>query len=238
MSTTLLVAGIALALGGLIQGVVGFGLALVATPVLALLEPGLLPAALLLVTMVHTGLAVLREHEHVDWTGVGWAMLGRLPGTVVGVLIVDSLPQRAFSVVVGTVVLAFTVLSVLSWRPRPTPRALTTAGLVSGAFGTAMAIGGPPVALLYQHESGARIRSTMSAFFLVGGLVSVLALAVTGHLDGDDAVSAALLAPFLLVGFALSGPARGLVTGGRIRYAVVGLAGLSALVLIGRSLLG
>jgi uncharacterized protein len=135
-------------------------------------------------------------------------------------------------------VLGFTVLSTISWHPRPTPPALATAGVVSGAFGTAMAIGGPPVALLYQHEHGARIRSTLSAYFMLGTVLSVAGLAMAGHLHVRDAIPAALLVPFLLAGFALSGPARRLVDGGRIRYAVLGFAGLSALVLIGRSLLG
>ncbi|HET9143653.1 sulfite exporter TauE/SafE family protein [Actinophytocola sp.] len=238
MSSTLLIAGLVLTLGGIVQGVIGFGLALVAAPVLALIAPELLPAPLLLAVLVHTVLTMVREREHVDWHGVGWAMVGRLPGTAAGILVVDALPQRAFFVVVGGGVLAFTALSMLSWRPRPTPQALVTAGVVSGAFGTAMAIGGPPVALLYQHEHGARIRSTLSAYFLLGALVSVAGLTMAGHLDGRDAASAAVLVPFLLAGFALSGPARRLVAGGRIRYAVVGLAGLSALALIGRSLFG
>ncbi|HEV2779339.1 MAG TPA: sulfite exporter TauE/SafE family protein [Actinophytocola sp.] len=238
MTVTLLIAGVVLALGGLVQGTVGFGMALVAVPVLALVEPSLLPGPMLLVGTVHTVLTLWREHGHVDWRGVGWATLGRLPGTVVGVLVVDSLPQRGFLTVVGLGVLAFTVLSVVSWHPRPTPGALTTAGVVSGAFGTSMAIGGPPVVLLYQHEDGARIRATMAAYFTIGAPISAVGLAVAGHLDGRDARAAAILAPFLLVGFALSGPARRLVEGGRIRWAVLGFAALSALVLIGRSLLG
>jgi uncharacterized membrane protein YfcA len=238
LSTTLLIAGLVLALGGVVQGMVGFGIALIGVPIVALLQPDLVPGPMLLVATVHTVLSVLREHAHVDWRGVGWAMVGRVPGTAIGVLVVDALPQRAFFIAVGLGVLSFTVLSLSSWRPRPTPPALTTAGLVSGAFGTAMAIGGPPVALLYQHEQGARIRSTLAAYFMIGSLLSAAALAMSGHLDGHDVGSAALLAPFLVVGFALSGPARRLVDGGRIRYAVLFIAGGSALVLITRSLLG
>jgi uncharacterized membrane protein YfcA len=234
---TVLIAGLVLMLGGLVQGIVGFGLALVAVPVLALVEPGLVPGPMLLIGTAHTVLAMMREHAHVDWRGVGWAILGRLPGTVVGVLIVDSLPQRGFFVVVGLGVLAFTVLSMISWHPRPTPRSLTTAGFVGGAFGTAMAIGGPPVALLYQHERGERIRSTLAAYFLLGALVSAAGLAAGGHLGGRELRDAAVLVPFLVAGFALSGPARRLVAGGRVRYAVLGVAAMSALVLIGRSLL-
>ncbi len=60
---------------------------------------------------------------------------------------------------------------------------------------------------------------------------------MVGRLGGHEFALAGLLAPFVLVGFALSGPARRLVDGGRIRYAVLALAGASALMLIGRSLL-
>jgi uncharacterized protein len=238
VSVTLLVAGSVLALGGLIQGTVGFGLALVAVPVLALVDPALLPGPLLVVTTLHTVLSVVREHEHVDWRGVGWAMVGRLPGTVLGVLVVDALPQRQFSILVGAGVLAFTVLSVIRWHPRPTAPALSTAGFVSGAFGTAMAIGGPPVALLYQHEQGARIRSTLAAYFMIGSFVSVVALAIGGHLEGRHVLSAAALLPFLVVGFALSGPARRLIDRGFIRPAVLIFAAASAGLLIVRSLIG
>jgi uncharacterized membrane protein YfcA len=235
---TMLIAGVVLAFGGLVQGMVGFGMALVAVPMLALVDPGLVPGPLLLITSVHTVLSVVREHEHVDWRGVGWAMLGRIPGTAVGVLIVDSLAQRHFLIVVGVGVLAFTVLSVISWHPRPTPPALSTAGVVGGVFGTAMAIGGPPMALLYQHEKGARIRSTLGAYLMFGSITSVATLAGFGHLSGGHALTAAALLPFMVAGFALSGPARKLVDRGFIRPAVLVFAAGTAVVLILRSLLG
>ncbi len=238
MSTSLLIAGLMLALGAVVQGMVGFGLTLVAIPVVAMVQPELLPGPILLAASAHPILSVLREHEHVDWRGVRWAALGRLPGTAIGVLVVDTLAPGAFFVAVGSGILAITLVSMTSWRPRRTPQALTAAGLVSGALGTAMATGGPPLALLYQHEHGARIRATLAAFFVIGSTLSAGSLAAAGHLGVQDVRSAAMLVPFLTVGFALSGPARRLVDGGRIRYAVLGFATVSSLVLIARSLLG
>jgi uncharacterized membrane protein YfcA len=237
MTTTLLVAGFVLAFGALVQGMVGIGVAIVSVPVVALVQPELVPGPLILVTQILTGLTLAREFHDVDWRGVCWAMAGRLPGTVIGVVIVDSLPQKQFLLVVGTGVLIFTVLSMISWQPEPTVPALATAGLVSGAFGTAMAIGGPPVALLYQRDTGARIRSTMAAYLLLGGFLSAASLAVAGRLGGHELWLATLLLPFVILGFALSGPARRLVDGGRVRHAVLAVAGASAVMLIGRSLL-
>ena len=237
MTTSLLIAGMVLAFGALVQGIVGFGIAIVGVPIVAMVMPELVPAPLLLIAPVATMLSLIRERKHVDWRGVGWASLGRLPGGLVGVVIVDSLPQRQFFIVIGSGVLLFTVLSMITWKPRPTPGALATAGLVSGAFGTAMAIGAPPVALLYQHDQGARIRATLAAFLLVGAVMSASTLAIAGHLGGHDFALAGMLTPFILLGFALSGPARKFVDT-RIRYAVLAIAGVSALGLISRSLLG
>jgi uncharacterized membrane protein YfcA len=237
MPATLLIAGLALMVGGLVQGSIGFGLALISVPVFALVRPDLVPGPMVVVGALHTVLSVLREHGHVDWRGVGWATLGLLPGTVIGAFLVDSLPQRLFAILVGSGVLAFTALSAASPRFHPTAPALTTAGFLSGTFGTAMAIGGPPVALLYQQERGARIRSTLSAYFLLGAAPSMVALVVAGHLHGHDVASAATLAPFLLIGFALSGPTRRVVDRGRIRWAVLAFAAASAMALILRSLL-
>jgi uncharacterized protein len=231
------VAGLIVALGGLVQGAVGYGMALVAAPLLALFNPTLVPVPLLLLATVHSVLAVVRDGRHADWPGIGWAMLGRLPGTGLGVLAVVMLSQRVFSLIIGLCVLVCVVLSLLHWRPRPRPRSLLLAGIASGAGGTAASIGGPPIALLYQNEAGSRVRGTLSAYFVLGSVTSLAALAAAGQVTSEQLVSTALLAPFLLVGFVLSGPARQVLDNGWTRRAVLAVAAASAVLLIGRALL-
>lgn len=233
----ILLAGLAVALGALVQGAVGYGMALVAAPLLALVDPALVPVPLVLLGAGHSVLTVLREGRHVDWAGVGWAMLGRLPGTGLGVLAVVALAQQVFSLVIGACVLAFVLLSLLTWRPRPRPRSLLLAGLASGVGGTAAGIGGPPIALLYQHVTGPRVRGTMGAYFVLGSVTSIAALAAAGQMPGAALVSAAELAPFLMAGFVLSGPARQVLDQGWTRHAVLAVAAASAVLLIGRPLL-
>ena len=235
---TIVLAGLAVALGALVQGAVGFGLALVAAPLLAIIDPALVPVPLLLVATAHALLALRREHGDTDWTGVGWALLGRLPGIALGVLAVALLPPRWFAAVVGLTVLACVALSVVSWQPRPTVPALLVAGVVSGAGGTASAIGGPPVALLYQGASGPRVRATLAAYFAAGSLLSLIGLAVGGQVEGDSVRTAALLLPFMILGFALSGPARRYLDRGWTRPGVLALAGAGALALLVQSALG
>jgi uncharacterized membrane protein YfcA len=234
---TIALAGLAVALGALVQGSIGFGLALVAAPLVAIIDPRLVPVPMLLLATGHAMLMLRREYRHADWTGVGWALLGRLPGIVLGVLAVALLPPRWFAVVVAVTVLTCVVLSVVRWHPRPTVPALLVAGVVSGAGGTASSIGGPPVALLYQDAQGPRVRATLGAYFAAGSLLSLAGLLVGGQVSGDSLRAAALMVPFMVAGFLLSGPARRLLDRGWTRPAVLALASGGALALLGQAAL-
>lgn len=233
----LLLAGVAVLVGAAVQGSVGLGLGLLAAPVFALIDPSLVPGTILLTTSVLPILTSLRELEGVDWRGLRFALVGRIPGTAIGVYVVAAYPPSVTAVVVAVVVLGAVALSVLTWKPRPTPRALLVAGVVSGVGGTATSIGGPPVALLYQRASGATLRSTMGLYFLVGNVVSVSALALAGEVSTRDAGRALVLLPFVFAGFALSGPLRRHVDGPRLRVAVLALSAASAVVLLVRTVL-
>jgi uncharacterized membrane protein YfcA len=234
----IVLAGLVVALGGLVQGTVGFGLALVAAPLLAIIDPALVPVPLVLVSGLHATLAMVRERSDTDWAGVGWALLGRLPGIAVGVVAVAALSPRAFSAVVGIIVLVCALLSAVAWRPRPGPAALLVAGLVSGVTGTAASIGGPPVALLYQDEGGPRVRATLAAYFTAGTVLSLAGLLVGGQVHGSQLLAAATLLPFMVAGFLLSGPARRLLDRGWVRPAVLAVSTAGALFLLVNAVVG
>ncbi|HEY0639079.1 MAG TPA: sulfite exporter TauE/SafE family protein [Pseudonocardiaceae bacterium] len=236
MSTALLLAGLIVVVGSVVQGVVGLGLNLVAAPLLVLLDPALVPVPMLLVAALLSGLTMIRERGHADWRGVGWALAGRTPGTAIGVLAVVALPERWFGLVVGLSVLVCVGLSVIAWRPRPTPRSLLVAGLASGVTGTAASIGGPPVAIVYQHSDAPQVRATLGAYFAIGSVVSLGALALAGEVGGAELVAAAWLAPFLLGGYLVSGPARKLLDANRLRPALLTVSAGGALLLVVRAL--
>ncbi|MDP9496473.1 MAG: sulfite exporter TauE/SafE family protein [Actinomycetota bacterium] len=235
---TLLLAGLAVLVGAAVQGAVGLGLGLVAAPAFALLEPSLVPGTILLTTSTLPLLTSLRELRGVDWRGLGFALVGRMPGTAVGAWVVATQPARTTAVLVAVVVLGAVALSVTSWHARPTPRALLLAGAVSGVSGTATSVGGPPVALLYQRAEGHVLRGTMGVYFLVGNTTSGAALALAGEIGAREVGRAVALVPFLLAGFLLSGPLRRRVDAAGLRTAVLLLSAGSAVVLLVRALAG
>ena len=101
-------------------------------------------------------------------------------------------------------VLLGVVLTSAGWVPAARRRNVVLAGATSGLLGTATSIGGPPMALVWQRNTGARLRGTMSGFFLIGSVMSLVALAFTGAVDGHTLRTFAVLVPAALAGFALS----------------------------------
>src|SRR5262245_60672651 len=190
-----LVALAAVTAGASVQATIGFGANLVAVPVLAVIEPGAVPAATTMLALPLALTMAFREHDHVDWPGVGWLMAGRLPGTVLGALIVAVVATDTLSVVTGVSVLVAVALSAASATIPITPATTTATGLVSGTMGTATSIGGPPLALLYQHHEGRVLRSTLAVTFGTGTVISLAALAVARAVAGWQALLALALLP-------------------------------------------
>lgn len=236
--TVMLAAGLAVACGGLVQSGVGFGVGVVAAPILMLLDPAGMPGAMLVASACLPAMILAREVVHTDWRGVSWALAGRLAGTAAGVWVVAALSTRSLGLIVAGVVL--TLIGLTSLRP-VIPRnrwTLLGAGVVSGTTGTATSIGGPPVALLYAGESGPRVRATMSLYLTAGNLLALGALAASGHLPAGTVLTGLLLIPCATAGFAAASGLRRFLDRGHTRIAVLLVAGTSAIILIGHSLLG
>jgi len=223
---------VAVLIGALVQGVIGFGMNLLVVPVLALVEPDSLPAVAVMLGVPLSLTMLAHEHEAVDRRGVGWVMLGRLPGTILGAWIVTIASNGALSVVIGASVLFATVLS--AWAP-PIPHhaaTVTAAGVVSGTTGTAAGIGGPPLALLYQHHPGPVIRGTLAATFFLGTILSLAFLGVAGEIGWGHVALGALLTPAALIGGRFSRRFAQHVDAHWLRPAVLTFAAVSAVVVI------
>lgn len=231
------VIAVAVVLASAMQASIGFGMGMLAAPVVGLVDPSLLPGTLIVLAGAVTLLVVVSERQHVDLSGTGWAMAGRVPGTVGGALLVAAIPERGLAILLAAVVLIGVALTSLGWAPAPTRPTLVVAGGASGVLGTATSIGGPPMALVWQAKDGPGLRGTMSGFFLVGSILSVLTLSVTGSITHHTVVAVCLLLPAPAVGFALSLLVNRHLDRRRLRLAAITVSTLGAVVLVGQQLL-
>ncbi len=226
-----------LVLGATIQALVGLGLGLVAAPVVTILDPSLMPVVMLVLAALLPLLTLFGSHDEIDWGGLAWVLSARVPGTAVGVLVLTLFTERHLGVAVALMVLLGVALTIRAVEVPVRPATLVAAGFVSGVAGTATSIGGPPVALLYQHRSPDQIRSTLAVLFTVGAGMSLAGIWLGGNFEMRLLLLALLLTPCLAVGAWAGGRLQGVFPDHRIRYAVLGVCAASAIALLVRSLL-
>ncbi len=212
----LLVAALAMMAGTVIQGSIGFGTNLVAAPILAIINPDLVPVPVILASFVFNVLVARRDRGEGPWQAMRLPLVGSVPASVAGAAAVAAISQRGLGVLFGVLVLIGVALSVSGRHPRQTPRTLVAAGAASGFMATTTGIGGPPMALLFQRERGPQLRAVAGPLLRrrLGGVVHLLL--IFGQVSWADFGRAAVLIPGGLVGL-LAVEARGPPTRPRLR---------------------
>lgn len=221
-----------MALSALLQGAVGFGLGMLAIPVLIYLDIRFVPGPLLVAALTLHILVLRRDRSGVDKSGLTMLLSGRVLGTIPAALLLAWMPLDGMKILLASIVLAGAVMGMLHSGGHPTPAVLFTAGAASGFMATAAALGGPPVALVYQRESGLRLRGTLAAYFIVGTVFSLIALAWAGRFGTQEIGMSILLIPGTVIGYLMSRPAAAYLDSGRTRTAVLAVSALAAVSVI------
>jgi uncharacterized membrane protein YfcA len=221
-----------------LQASIGFGMGMLAAPVIGLIDPTLLPGSIIMLAVVVIAMVAVRERAALDLTGAGWALVGRIPGSLAGAWLVAVLPAEGLAWLVALVVLGGVILAFAGWAPVPGRISLISAGAASGVMGTTTSIGGAPMALIWQRSHGPRLRGTMSAFFLVGSTISLVALIAVGAVTRQTVTLALWMIPAVLVGYLLSRYANRLLDHRRLRLVALSVSTLGAVLLIGAQLVG
>lgn len=196
----LMIVGLAMMIGAVVHGSLGFGAVVTAYAAIVLVEPELLPQSIVIASVPITIGVFIRARQSVDWSETARLLLGRLPGVLLGTWIVTvvDVVYLAFAGA-GLVLAAVAVTSRSRAIPHTTP-ALVTTGFFSGLFGTSTGIGGPPLALLYQHGTGDRLRGTVGAVLMLGIFMSVASLVAGGAVSTTDVRTGLALSPFSVAG--------------------------------------
>ncbi len=199
-----LLAALIVFIGSIIQGSVGIGLGFVAVPLLVLIDPGFVPGPLLLAALVLTVLISVREYQSIEFKNLSWAVIGRMFGTVIGILIITIMPVSKISLLFAAMILLAVIISILGLRIRLNKKNLFSTGVLSGVMGTTSAIGGVPMAIIYQDLKGPSLRGTLSGIFMIGTILSILALFLVGKFGWNEIKLAGILIPGIVLGYMIS----------------------------------
>ena len=159
-------------LGGFINGIAGFGAALIAMPLVTQYVDLVhaVPAGTLIAITLCIQLGWTYRHA-ADWKRIRPLLLGALPGAITGATALSTLPEYKIKVAMGVFLLSYSLWSLLSANRTFAPIHKNwgfVAGFCSSAIGTAFGMGGPPT-IIYATLSGwskDSIKAGIASFFL------------------------------------------------------------------------
>jgi uncharacterized membrane protein YfcA len=227
----LLLANLAMAAGAAAQASIGMGLNLFTVPILALIDPVYVPGPVLLHSFLVASAASFRSRGDIDLGELGVSAAGLLAGTAIAALLLMQLDPTQLPRAFGVLVVAAVALTAAGYRVAVTRPNLVAASSAAGIMGTIAGVHGPPIALLYQHESPQRIRSALLPFFAIANFISLVALAAIGMFGWRHIEASALLLPGLVAGF-LSAPwLIRVMSASMIRACILAISAVSGLAL-------
>jgi uncharacterized protein len=232
-----LVLAITIGVAAFVQGTVGMGFALIVAPVCALMAPGLLPVALLVLMLPLNLFVTWRERRQLDMSGAGWITIGRTAGALLGIWVLAAISRGHLNLLIGLSTVLAAVVSLCAPAFEPGRMAFLTAGVVTGITETATGIGGPPLALVYQHHKAPILRSTLALCFAVGEIISLVLLLVVGLIPFRMVGSILVFFPFLAMGACSSQLAHRHVKGHLLRTSIIVFAIVSGTWIIFKTLI-
>jgi len=223
----------------LVRSAFGFGEALVAVPLLALFIPLRVAAPLaVLVSITIAAVVVAQDWRKIHARSTGWLVLATLAGIPLGLLLLTSSHQHAVRIVLGLLIVAFSVYSLVGRRPPELKRDnrawLLGCGLCAGILGGAYGMNGPPLVIYgaMRRWSAQHFRATLQAYFLPASIVGLCGYWVAGlwtpAVTHYYLVSLPAVLPAIFLGRALNHRLRGDVF---LRYVYLGLAGIGVLLI-------
>lgn len=168
-----LIISLIIALGSFVQGLTGFGLALVSVPLLSLFVDvkEAVPIAAIFGWLV-TFPIVYKMRFHIQWKIAFILFIGSLPGSYLGADLLKQLPADTILMGMGVILILSGLYSFTAKRKLFSQASNTVSlgvGFLSGALGASVGSAGPPV-ITYTSMlpwSSDKTKATLTFFFML-----------------------------------------------------------------------
>jgi hypothetical protein len=169
----------------LIRSAFGFGEALIAVPLLALVMPVEVAAPLaVLVSITIAFIILLQDWRHVHLRDAGWLVFSTMFGIPIGLLLLKAVPEPVVKSILAVIIIAFAAYSMAGRHKRALTddRYAWFFGFNAGVLGGAYGMNGPPLAIygVLRGWTPERFRATLQGYFLPASLAGMAGYAFTG----------------------------------------------------------
>ncbi len=231
LSELLLCCGIVV-FASILQVSIGMGFGMLASPLIALVKPELVPGSILTMGLFVAFAGAWRERRNISINELKLGVLGRIVGSMMAFGLLLLIPDvESFFIIFGVIMLIAIGMTVYGRKIPFSDKSLLNLSVVSGLIGTITAVGAPPMALIYHDRDPAIVRPTLNAFFFAGSVLGLVSLGFSGWISIQDFIAAIIFIPAMFVGILISEPFKKLPSN-LMSKILLGLSATASLMLI------
>lgn len=171
----------------IIRSTFGFGEALIAVPLLALILPvGIAAPVAVLLSITIAAVVVVQDWQKIHVRSTGWLLAPTILGIPLGIALLTSSHQRLVKAALATVILAFSGYFLIGKRlpelRRDSRPWLLGCGFFAGVLGGAYGMNGPPLVMYgaMRRWSPQHFRATLQGYFLPASMVVMAGYWISG----------------------------------------------------------
>lgn len=210
MTELLLCCGIVV-FASVLQVSIGMGFGMLASPLIALVKPDLVPGSILAMGLFVAFSGAWRERRNISLNELKLGVVGRIVGSIMAFGLLIIIPDvESFLIVFGALMLVAIGMTVFGRKIAFTDKSLLNLSVLSGLMGSITAVGAPPMALIYHDRDPSIVRPTLNAFFFSGSVLGLISLGLSGWISVQDFIAAIIFLPAMFVGILISAPFKSL----------------------------
>jgi uncharacterized membrane protein YfcA len=192
--------------GGFINGVAGFGAAMIAMPLIApFIDFSIaVPSCTLIVLSLNIQVG-WTFRRHIQWCYVKGICIGAVPGVLLSIFVLEYVSEQWLKVGMGGFIACYAIWSL--YADTGGVRVISSAwgylaGLLSSALGMAFGFNGPPLAayIAYSGCSAQAVKGILGAGFILTGVFIVGAKTLTGEMTQTVLLVYAVATPAVILG--------------------------------------
>ncbi len=235
----LFVSILVVAAGAAVMGTVGFGIVLVAAPVVLLyLEPQQTVVVLNSLTAILMAMVLLRTWRHLELRASIGLIVGGLAATPIGVLALNAASPSVLRITIAVVIILLGLFSLTRIQLPFAQRRMAgpAIGFLTSLSVTSIGVGGPigGIYALSQRWKAETVRAVLALFFLASDTMAFALYTASGLVGRDTLANIGVMIPGLLIGFGLAAVLVTRINERMFRYAVVAVIVVAGSVMLVR----
>ena len=220
----------------ILQMATGVSVGMIIVPFLAMISFALIPAPIVLASLVLTTMMAYKGKKHIDTKNLPQIGIGMLIGIFVSIALLINISFEYLGIVYGVFILASVIISIKVKTFKLNKTINYIGGFISGVMGATALSGGHILALLFQNHKLESIKATLSFVYTIFSITLLIVFYINGKFTFADAILGFYMMPGFLIGYLISPYFVKYFNKEYTKVAVLIMASIGAIILIVKSL--